>query len=163
MFIDIIRHTPLYVWPILAYIIYIGVRALSDRELSLKKALILPLVFMLWCGYSFFSRHIYETSNILFFACTAIVGVYIGFISVRIQKIRIDKKLKLIHIPGSPFVLAGALCIFALRYTIGLFYGMHLDASYPNTVYSLELISIGYSSLFLGRFLRYLKKYYEVI
>jgi hypothetical protein len=47
MFQQIISHTPLYVWFILAALIYRGILASTDREMSFGKLLILPVIMPL--------------------------------------------------------------------------------------------------------------------
>lgn len=46
MLIQIISHTPLYVWAILAFLIYRGVLAASTREVAFKKLFIIPAVML---------------------------------------------------------------------------------------------------------------------
>ena len=46
MLSNIITHTPVYVWAILAFLVLRGVNAMRDRELSLKSLCIIPLVML---------------------------------------------------------------------------------------------------------------------
>jgi len=46
MLIQILTHTPLYVWAILAFLLWRGVDEMRDRELTLRRMLILPLVML---------------------------------------------------------------------------------------------------------------------
>jgi hypothetical protein len=46
MLIQIISHTPLYVWAILAFLVYRGVLAMREREMPFKKLFIIPLVML---------------------------------------------------------------------------------------------------------------------
>ena len=46
MLIQILTHTPLYVWAILAFLLWRGVAEMRDRELTLRRMLILPLVML---------------------------------------------------------------------------------------------------------------------
>ena len=43
MFIAIVRHTPVWVWGLLAALVAVGLAQTRDRELSLKHVTILPL------------------------------------------------------------------------------------------------------------------------
>lgn len=46
MLTQIISHTPVYVWAILAFLIYRGVIATRTREMAFKKMFIIPLVML---------------------------------------------------------------------------------------------------------------------
>ena len=46
MLTRILTHTPLYVWTILAFLFWRGVAEMRDRELTLRRMLILPLVML---------------------------------------------------------------------------------------------------------------------
>ena len=46
MLIQMISHTPLYVWAILAFLIYRGVLAASTREVAFKRLFIIPVVML---------------------------------------------------------------------------------------------------------------------
>ena len=46
MLIQILTHTPLYVWAILAFLLWRGVAEMRDRQLTLRRLLILPLVML---------------------------------------------------------------------------------------------------------------------
>ncbi|CUI06027.1 DUF6622 family protein [Massilia antarctica] len=46
MLIQILTHTPLYVWAILALLVYRGVVALREREMTLGKMFIIPLIML---------------------------------------------------------------------------------------------------------------------
>ena len=46
MLVNIISHTPLYVWAILAFLISRGVAAMRERELPFKSLLIIPAVML---------------------------------------------------------------------------------------------------------------------
>lgn len=51
MFIDIITGTPLYVWLILALLVYRGVKRLYPRDVHLHAFVILPLLFLFLAGH----------------------------------------------------------------------------------------------------------------
>lgn len=46
MLIQILTHTPLFVWAILAFLIFRGVYAMRDREMGFNKLFILPVVML---------------------------------------------------------------------------------------------------------------------
>ncbi|KML66493.1 DUF6622 family protein [Pectobacterium peruviense] len=44
----ILRHTPYWVWAVLGYLIYAGVKASQPRRQSLARMLVVPAIFMVW-------------------------------------------------------------------------------------------------------------------
>ncbi|MFJ5457730.1 DUF6622 family protein [Pectobacterium sp. CHL-2024] len=44
----ILRHTPYWVWIVLGYLIYAGVKASQPRQQSLVRMLVVPMIFMAW-------------------------------------------------------------------------------------------------------------------
>ncbi len=46
--ITVLRHTPIWVWVLLAFLIYRGIMMLRPREVSPSRMLIIPVVFLVW-------------------------------------------------------------------------------------------------------------------
>jgi hypothetical protein len=46
MLIQILTHTPLYVWAILAFLVYRGMAAMRDRDVEVRKLVIIPAVML---------------------------------------------------------------------------------------------------------------------
>nr|WP_219609123.1 DUF6622 family protein [Pectobacterium brasiliense] len=44
----ILRHTPYWVWIVLGYLIYAGIKASQPRQQSLVRMLVVPMIFMAW-------------------------------------------------------------------------------------------------------------------
>ena len=46
MLIQILTHTPLYVWAILAFLVYRGMAAMRDRDVEVRKLVLIPAVML---------------------------------------------------------------------------------------------------------------------
>lgn len=46
MLIQILTHTPLYVWAILAFLVYRGMAAMRDRDMEVRKLAMIPAVML---------------------------------------------------------------------------------------------------------------------
>ena len=46
MLMQILTHTPVYVWAILAFLVFRGVAAMREREMEMKKLFIIPIVML---------------------------------------------------------------------------------------------------------------------
>lgn len=44
----IVTHTPLWAWLLLAYLVCQGIKAMQPRTTSVWRALILPVIFIVW-------------------------------------------------------------------------------------------------------------------
>jgi hypothetical protein len=47
MLIQILTHTPLYVWAILAFLVYRGMVAMNDRDVETRKLVMIPAVMLI--------------------------------------------------------------------------------------------------------------------
>jgi len=47
MLIQILTHTPLYVWAILAFLVYRGIAMMRDRDVEVRKLVMIPAVMLM--------------------------------------------------------------------------------------------------------------------
>lgn len=80
-YLIIIRHTPVWVWILLAYLIYAGIKARQPRQQSLLRLLILPIVFLYWGASSILHTLNIREAAIAGFLLALAVGVILGWIS----------------------------------------------------------------------------------
>ena len=45
---QILIHTPLWVWILLAYLVWQGIQSMQPRTTTIWRALIVPVVFIVW-------------------------------------------------------------------------------------------------------------------
>ena len=46
--IGVITHTPIWAWLLLAYLVWQGIKAMQPRTSSIWRALIVPMIFIIW-------------------------------------------------------------------------------------------------------------------
>ena len=78
--IEYIRNTPVWVWPLLAFLIISGLKSFNESKVDLKKIFILPVMFISWSIYSIVVDLSYVFLSLSFFSFTLSIGVLIGFI-----------------------------------------------------------------------------------
>ncbi|MEQ9859713.1 DUF6622 family protein [Pectobacterium cacticida] len=78
--LTILRHTPYWVWIVLGYLIYAGIKASQPRQQSLARMLVVPAVFMVWGVSAIFHTPLITFATVGGFLLTLIVGVGIGWI-----------------------------------------------------------------------------------
>ena len=49
----VLENTPVWVWVLLAFLIYRGIVALNPRAVDPRRALVLPIVFLVWAIVDF--------------------------------------------------------------------------------------------------------------
>jgi len=160
----IIVKTPLWVWSVLGYLLFKGIRAFQPCTVGIYKIFLFPALFLLIS-----LKGLLATSELLSFAVIVrlgalCIGSAIGFVLFNSIAIEADKKKSLIKIPGTKSTLLLILAIFAIKYYFG--YKSARDPFLVNTMYfmSLQLIITGVTSgIAIGRSLCYLYKYKTAI
>ena len=71
---QIIFNTPLWVWALLAFLIYRGIRAAADREIPLGKVFIIPLVMLGLSLYGIASAFVTSLEVMLAWLASAVVA-----------------------------------------------------------------------------------------
>lgn len=112
--IEYIRNTPVWVWPLLAFLIVSGLKNFNESKIDLKKIFIVPVMFLSWSIYSIVVDLSYVFLLLFFF--TLLIGILIGFfINKNFRPMRSDKNGELIR-QGSWFPLALILFSFWINY-----------------------------------------------
>lgn len=110
MLADILRHTPIWVWAVLAGLVRLGRWQMRDREVSRLRVVVLPLAMLAWSLASAASLFGAQAGVAGAWALGVIVALGIGHL---LPLRPTDGRLIL---RGSLWPLAGMLAIFALRY-----------------------------------------------
>jgi hypothetical protein len=151
-FLYLIKGTPFYVWIILIYLLFVGIKSLNTRIVYLPKLFIIPLILLAIKYKTFFSHDAIE-----FFLVT-ILGAIGGFLVCRGNKIKIIKHSQSIEVPGNYSTLIILISFFLVKYYFGYLKAIEHDLAFK---YSLveNTISGLFSGYFIGRAIRYTYKY----
>ena len=152
----VILHTPIFVWCLLAYLLWGGWKAGRMYIASWKTLLIMPAIMITWSVYTIIARH--SIFSISFWAVSIIVGIWIGSVTIRRLSLRFDKGKNLIEIPGSWTPLILSFSIFILRYFLGVTYGLHPELRGNSTLLVIENMATVISGIFTGRLIGYWKR-----
>jgi len=154
--IEVIIGTPLWVWPILCYLLYVGFKATRDRVISPYKLMIMPLVFII-VNY----KIMFIKSNLMTHIGFLLIGCGLGFILAKNIPIQILKARKKIGVSGEYYSLIILLAFFITKYIFG-----YLQAVHPLVAAEYSFIQISVCALlsgfFLGKFFCFLRRYYSV-
>jgi hypothetical protein len=125
MSIDILTHTPLWVWAILAALVRLGLLQTRDRQLSPVRLVVLPLIFIAL-----------SLSGVLRVA-TGIpiaIGAWLGGFALvaiawrralAVPGARWSDDTQTVHVPGSWLPLVLIVGLFLLKYGVGVTLAIH--------------------------------------
>lgn len=145
MIIKILQGTPLWVYGIFAYLLWVGINASKQRTLFIPILFILPTVLFGLKVDSLFKLQ--STTLWLYFGSFLLVGAVIGWLQAAFSKVTIDKKTKSVTIPGSWQTLVLVLLVFTLKYYFG-----YMQAVHPEEYQSLLLVDVATSAAITGYF-----------
>lgn len=139
MFIAIVQHTPVWVWGLLAVLVALGLSQTRDRQVSLARVTVLPLVMIAL-----------SVSGVLS-AFGQSPGALGGqFIAVR--GAAWSQQTGKLHVPGSWVPLALIVALFALKYFVGVSLALHHAlAADTGFAASISVAYGGFSGVFLAR------------
>ncbi|MBC9881442.1 hypothetical protein G8O24_29390 [Bradyrhizobium sp. INPA01-394B] len=117
-FYQILIHTPPWVWILLAYLVFQGIKAMQPRKTPIWRALIVPVVFIAWGISRIGFGHQDSQWPLVAWVVAALVLLPLGVLTPR--PFDVDHKTGEIIRPGSAFALIRNLVVFALQYTVSV-------------------------------------------
>jgi hypothetical protein len=151
--LQIIAGTPVWVWVLLAFLSFLGVRALRPATAPLWRIAILPTIFFVWGLYNLVTLYGPTPQRALPWLAALACGTFIGMLVASRQPIRADKKLRLVRTSGGPLTLVLILLIFSIKYVFGFLHAMRPGAFADARFWLTELgVSGVLAGMFIGRF-----------
>ncbi len=154
MLIEIARHLPIWIYLLLGYLVFVGVRALRPRILSLWRLLAVPGVFIVWGVVGLFQRSAVVPDAFLHWGAGLAVGLALAFVLP--LTMLIDRNAGRVRTPGSVVPLLRNLGLFAAHLVLNIAAATHADTRLPFLGYDLLVsgLGFGYFAGWLWRFLR---------
>jgi len=155
--IQILTHTPIYVWAILAFLIHRGVAAMRERELGMRKLCIIPAVMLVLSLQDIAAK--FGLAGLAPAAWAAGATIALG-LTWRLGGSRIASGAApgTVRVRGSRAPLALMMALFCTKYATSVWLAIqphaHQDAPFVATVCILFGAFNGY---FLGRLARDLR------
>ena len=158
--VQILAHTPWWVFAIFALLIYRAVRATRPNVTSLWRMAVIPGILTLWSLAGLAERTAPDTRALLAWIVSLAVGAAIGWLMLRGVAVRADHARGLVWRPGDwsypPLVLA----IFVVKYAFG-----YMSAVEPSRLLDpgfrlAEIMTSGViTGVFVGKFTLCMLKY----
>jgi hypothetical protein len=115
---NILTHTPLWVFPLFAYLVWQGIKAMRPRTTPIWRALIVPSVFIIWGVSRIGLGHQYNVLPLALWIMAAVALMPVGVLTPR--PFELDHATGQITRPGSVYPLVRNVTIFALQYTVAV-------------------------------------------
>jgi hypothetical protein len=155
---QILIHTPIWVFPLFAYLIWLGIKAMRPRTVTIWRSLIVPAVFIIWGLSRLFSRQQDFFWPLIAWLGAAAVLLLVGLLTA--QPIELDHTTGEIKRPGSWVPLIRNITVFALQYTVAVISAVDPHDATTAAVIG-RAISGGTTGYFLGRTIALLRQYFR--
>ncbi len=149
MIIDILTHTPTWVWVIFASVGALGFAQTRDRDVSRMRVTLLPLVFVALSFTGVLRSSVGAGAALAAWALGFGVLVVFGRRALAVRGVRCSSDGRRLHVPGSWAPLGLILGLFVLRYGMGVLGAIRPDIA-ENVAIALGAQSI--YGLFAGCF-----------
>lgn len=149
-------QTPWWVYVLFFYLVTVGIKALKTNVVSIKKLLILPILFSAMSVHTVVTSFQLEFTVVSAWIGSIVIGIWIGWMLVRKQTLTVDKKHLLLKLPGTWVTLIIIMIIFVSKYYFG--YALSVDPQLIHQTgfeFSMLFISGACTGLFIGRVLFY--------
>lgn len=125
---EIVTRTPLWVWPLMLVVLWLGWWGLRPRVVSPARLAILPLVG-LGTSLSGIAQSLQPAPALAAWAVAVVAALPLGYALGRRRSVRLLEDGRL-AIAGGWFALGFGISIFAVRYALGVLFGVmpHLRA-----------------------------------
>ncbi len=116
--VGVLSHTPLWAYTLFALLILLGLQARRPRTVTLRRLLVVPIVFIVWGLSSLVLGPAPTTILLLARALAAAIAFAFGWFMPPMRRMTIDPASNLVHVPGSPIPLFRNVAIFLTKYVL---------------------------------------------
>lgn len=160
-FWGIISGAPWWVYVLLIYLVSIGIKSTKPRTVSMKRVVLLPILFLAWSFYGLYQKLVLGLPSLIpLWMVFLAIGTYLGIKEVHSWRISKNHKKGEITIPGNYSTLVLIFLIFILKFFWGYFYATRTEISY--WIYFADtLTSALVTGFFVGRAGFFFKSYHN--
>jgi hypothetical protein len=137
----IVTGAPIWVWPLLGLLIWMGVRNLAERQAPVWTLAILPLVGGILAPARIVGAPGVIAGMIVYFVSAALL-LWPGIRAARSIDAGFDRTAGRMTLPGSRFTLVVGLSIFFVSYAFGVLFAVRRDLA-VDPVMALAPVAIG--------------------
>ena len=159
---QIISHTPLYVWAILAFLLYRGMLASQERDVTIRKSLLLPLIMLLLSLQGIHSAFGFDgLAPVLWLVGLLVSGALVWRLTTP-GAIGADPQRGTVRLRGSWWPLVLMMTIFCMKYAVAITLAMQ-PALHQTTAFVLPVCLLYgiFSGIFAAAMVRTLAVYQQ--
>ena len=154
----ILQHTPSYVFALFAVLLVLGIQALRNRVISIWRLLLTPTLFIGWGVASLALQSAMSPPLVADWLAAAALGGTIGWLTTRLENIRVDRAGLSVSLPASALPLIRNLLIFSTKYVLAI--AVALAPAWQAELAMWDIAGSGLSAgYFLGWLARFLSAY----
>ncbi|MBK0026983.1 DUF1453 domain-containing protein [Stenotrophomonas sp. S48] len=156
MIMQILSHTPLWVWALLAFLVYRGVAAMKPGESSLVRLAIVPALFLAWGAWSISHRYGGSLQAWGEWLVGIAAGAAIGWLLLRRATLALNPATGKLRRSPDYSLLPLLLVTFLVKYGFEVAFAVSPAlAGHAGFTAAYLLTSGGFAGIFLGKFCRY--------
>jgi len=137
----IVTGAPIWVWPLLGLLIWMGVRNLAERRAPVWTLAILPLIGGILAPARIVGAPS-VTAGAIVYLISATILLWPGIRAAQTIDAAFDRAAGRITLPGSPFTLVLGLSIFFVSYAFGVLFALRPDLA-ADPLIALVPVAIG--------------------
>ena len=159
MLIQIVLHTPLWVWAILLALLWLGLSQTVSRQVGLRRIVLLPLAMTAMSLHGTFTSFPPLNWSWVLWSGAALATVA-WFASGDLPRdVRYDASTQVFRLPGSWVPLGLMMAIFLVRYMVGVLLALNPRLTRDPAVAAIVASVYGaLSGVFIGRMLCLLRR-----
>ena len=123
---QIVVNTPLWVWPLMLFVLWLGWRGLRPRVMSPARLAILPLVG-LGTSLAGIAQSLQPGLALAAWAAALLAALPLGWTIGARRPVRLRPEDGRLEVAGGWFALGFGISIFVVRYTLGVLSGVMPD------------------------------------
>ncbi|MFZ2998871.1 MAG: DUF6622 family protein [Undibacterium umbellatum] len=161
---QLISNTPIYVWAILGFLAFRGIKSSVDRELTVRAVVIIPLVMLALSIQGILSGFGADPLVLAAWLATMTAAAAVSWNMVSDKNVRILADRGTVFYRGSWGPLVMMMAIFVMKYIVNV--ALHVNpALHTNMQFALISTALFglFSGLFLGKMLRVLIMYKQAM
>jgi len=152
MLLQIVQHTPVWVWGLLAALVAYGWTQTRSRDISLTRLTVVPLVLLVLSFAGVISTFAHATVAILAWGVGVASAITAGRRLLKVRGASWSPESGLLHVPGSWLPMTLMVALFLIKYGVGVTLAMN-HAMASNTAFAAccGLAYGSFSGLFAAR------------
>ncbi|HEX2527939.1 MAG TPA: DUF6622 family protein [Geminicoccus sp.] len=158
--VQILAHTPWWVYALFAYLISRGLRARKPVTVTLRELALFPALLTGLGLVELHRIHGFGPDTLGIWLLALAIGIVLGILLLRRRAFTVDRAQGVIHRPTDPTVLPLILLAFVVKYAFGVIGAMAPDMLQEPAYRVLDIGASGlFAGIFLGKFGSYVRGY----